>query len=94
MKTRGGWRSRNPMANALAAAIAVLLVAVWVPRGGATTWWSPSRLRLLGIIIIFMAWRRGCFSRFVCLGARVVIAIARRLKAESGEKTDYAGVLA
>jgi hypothetical protein len=32
MKTRGGWRSRNPtLANALAAAIAVLLVGVWVP---------------------------------------------------------------
>jgi hypothetical protein len=90
VRTRGGnWRSRNPaLANALAAAIAVLLVGVWVPGmlrdDLVVPTWAGTRhpYHFHGSA----AWL--LFAGFVCLAASVVVVIWRRLNAKPGGKTD------
>jgi hypothetical protein len=96
MKTRGGWRSRNPtLANVLAAAVAVMLVGIWVPGVLRDDVAVPVRhgggrqYHFHGVA----AWL--LFAGFVCLGASVLLAISRRRKAQPGEKTDQrvAGII-
>jgi hypothetical protein len=89
MRTRNNWRSRNPtLSNVLGAAIAVLLVGVWVPGmlrdDMVVPTWAGTKhpYHFHGATAWLM------FAGFVCLGASVVVVISRRLKAEPDEKTD------
>ena len=89
MKTRGGWLSRNPtLAKALAAATALLLVGVWVPGLLRDDLIVPARYsggryyHFHGVA----AWL--LFAGFVCVGASVLLAIARRRRTGPGGKTD------
>lgn len=92
MKARGGiWRGRHPMvANILAAAIAVLLVGIWVPGMLRDDLPVPIAVRYgNGRLYHFhgtAAWL--LFAGFFLLAASIMIAIVRRLKAKPGGKTD------
>src|SRR5262249_24362139 len=94
MKTCGGWLSRNPtLAKALAVTTAVVLVGVWVPG-------------LLRDDLAVPLWRSGgryyhfhgvaawlLFVGFVCVGASVLFAIARRRRTGPGNKTELLAVV-
>ena len=94
MKTRGGWLSRNPtLAKALAVTTAVVLVGVWVPgllRDDLTVPFRHSGGRYYHFHGI-AAWL--LFAGFVCVGASVLLAIARRRRTGLGNKTKCPAVV-
>ena len=97
MKTRGGWRSRNPtLANVLAAATGILLVGIWVPGVLRDDLAVPVRYGHGRYYHFHGAAAWLLFAGFVCLGANILLAISRRRKNRPGEKTDQrvAGALA